>query len=219
MPKTPELVAAIAPALGIAPGTVRRHVRYLREAGLLPSGYGRGGHAEVEPEHAANLLISLMASHEANHGAAAAQVIGDLPAQSETLFETGGGKVTSETRHISDWPIPPGDGEAITNLTFSLRLALSTCFLESSLDVPNPINTLNIGLEPTPTAGLDYQINDIASGLIVYGLDDPDQTQPALRRLAFVTGDALAEIGALFGGGSWSPEEVEPEPALAPVAG
>ncbi len=71
MPTTPELVAATASALGIASGTVYRHVRYLREAGLYPSGRtGRnGGPAEAQPEHAANLLLSLMGDPKAaNHG-------------------------------------------------------------------------------------------------------------------------------------------------------
>lgn len=82
-----ELCEVLAAALGVERELVESHVHTLREAKLFPTDKGDTDDAQAEPEHAAALLISLMAGAPPDKAPDAVRLFGGLPLDSVTRCE------------------------------------------------------------------------------------------------------------------------------------
>ena len=225
MPKTPEIVSTFSSALGIAPGTVGRHVRYLREAGLYPAGLRgrRGRPAEVQPEHAANLLLSLMVGLEVNHGVAGAKVIGDLPAQDRALHYVVDGVLATILDDVADSQIPSGNGPAFNRMFGSVRGALVELF--SSIAEGNDafVDSFSVGTDwrNDPSANLTFVAAPHPSspdGMAVQYCYQPTAPKsdysPPIARTATIRSEHIMPIGAMFAEGNSGYEAPDPVPEL-----
>ncbi len=121
-----DLTNVLAEALGIGRAPVTTTARYLREAGLLPTGErGRHGGVAMTAADAATLLIGFLGAPRVCDAPAAARVFAKLPAVAAVYQVTDGARVTRVAHAIEDIPIGPGEEPGRMALTRTFHGALA----------------------------------------------------------------------------------------------
>ena len=193
MSTTRKLAYALGPIVGLLPTTIERAADHLRSAGLLPP----DGEL-LTPNHAAALLIAIVAGRSPTEAVAALTAIGWLPlAMLEGTQVHPDLTTTGEGRRVSDASLTP-----ISVLGELVQRVIRGGGGHSALGIPDTINVTR-GEFRCPAVSIEFR-GQSDTGLAALKLDFADcraDTRAASYRMVtrcFLPGSVIETIAAVF---------------------
>ena len=219
-PSVADLCQTFVDSLGVPASIVDHRAMQLRKAGVLPTGKGGrngAGAARVGPEHAASLLIAILAGDPApvvgqGGGVAAAHAYGALPLESVcVVIPNASGEVTlnqvDDESEIYSFVRNTGStfGPFLTAIIHEFNQTSVVNFIPTDLRLDGGPGTLRASVMfscpvfPSPHFRwtVYFDMTGLGAGL------PPDDAAPARLERAVVIGGAVFEaLRVLFGGGA-----------------